>query len=102
MNLETQKQTKWIEMHQSQVNMCFLRGPLRWLMEQKKQNSFEVCKTHSAIQQFGYKRDFFTFAVTNQNEILGFGDGKVSALLSHSSCKQETVFKLLHNLQNPG
>ena len=27
-NLETQKQTKWIEMHQSQVNMCFLRGPL--------------------------------------------------------------------------
>ena len=68
----------------------------------KKQNSFEVCKTHSAIQQFGYKRDFFAFAVTNQNEILGFGDGKVSALLSHSSCKQETVFKLLHNLQNPG
>ena len=28
-NLETQKQTKWIEMHQSQVNMSFLRGPLR-------------------------------------------------------------------------
>ena len=28
-NLETQKQTKWIEMHQSQVNMYFLRGPLR-------------------------------------------------------------------------
>ena len=28
-NLETQKQTKWIEMHQSQVNICFLRGPLR-------------------------------------------------------------------------
>ena len=28
-NLETQKQTKWIEMHQSQVKMCFLRGPLR-------------------------------------------------------------------------
>ena len=28
-NLETQKQTKWIEMHQSQVNMCFLTGPLR-------------------------------------------------------------------------
>ena len=26
-NLEKQKQTKWIEMHQSQVNMCFLRGP---------------------------------------------------------------------------
>ena len=49
-----------------------------------------------------YKRDFFAFAVTNQYEILGFGDGKVSALLSHSSCKQETVFKLLHNLQNPG
>ena len=34
-NLETQKQTKWIKMHQSQVNMCFLRGPLRWLTEQK-------------------------------------------------------------------
>ena len=28
-NLETQKQTKWIEMHQSQVNICFLRGLLR-------------------------------------------------------------------------
>ena len=34
-NLETQKQTKWIEMHQSQVKMCFLRGPLDWLTEQK-------------------------------------------------------------------
>ena len=34
-NLQTQKQTKCIEMHQSQVNMCFLRGPLRWLTEQK-------------------------------------------------------------------
>ena len=34
-NLETQKQTKLIETHQSQVNMCFLRGLLRWLMEQK-------------------------------------------------------------------
>ena len=34
-NLKTQKQTKWIEMHQSQVKMCFLRGPLRWLTEQK-------------------------------------------------------------------
>ena len=34
-NLETQKQTKLIKTHQSQVNMCFLRGPLRWLMEQK-------------------------------------------------------------------
>ena len=34
-NLETQKQTKWIEMHQSQVKMCFLRGPLRWLTQQK-------------------------------------------------------------------
>ena len=30
-NLKTQKPTnfKWIEMHQSQVKMCFLRGPLR-------------------------------------------------------------------------
>ena len=28
-NLERQKQTKWIEMHQSQVIICFLRGPLR-------------------------------------------------------------------------
>ena len=34
-NIETQKQTKWIEMHQSQVNMCFLKGLLRWLTEQK-------------------------------------------------------------------
>ena len=34
-NLKTQKQTKWIEMHQSQVKMCFLRGPPRWLTEQK-------------------------------------------------------------------
>ena len=34
-NLETQEQTEWIEMHQSQVNMCFLKGPLRWLTEQK-------------------------------------------------------------------
>ena len=34
-NLETQKQTMWIEMHQSQVNMHFLRGPLRWMTEQK-------------------------------------------------------------------
>ena len=34
-NLKTQKQTKWIEMHQSEVNICFLRGPLRWLMQQK-------------------------------------------------------------------
>ena len=28
-NQKTQKQTRWIEMHQSQVKMCFLRGPLR-------------------------------------------------------------------------
>ena len=27
-NLERQDQTQWIEMHQSQVNMCFLRGPI--------------------------------------------------------------------------
>ena len=27
-NLERQEQTQWIEMHQSQVNMCFLRGPI--------------------------------------------------------------------------
>ena len=39
-NLEKQKQTKWMEMHQSQVNMCFLRGPLQWLTEQKNPNSF--------------------------------------------------------------
>ena len=32
-NLETQEQTQWIEMHQSQVNMCFLRGPIGWLTE---------------------------------------------------------------------
>ena len=31
----TQKQTKWIEMHQSQVNMCFLSGPVRRLKAQK-------------------------------------------------------------------
>ena len=37
-NLETQKQTKWIKMHQSQVNICFQRGLLRWLTEQKNQN----------------------------------------------------------------
>ena len=36
--LETQKQTKWIKMHQSQVNVCFERGPLRWLTEQKNPN----------------------------------------------------------------
>ena len=34
-NLKTQKKTKWIKMHQSKVKMCFLRGPLRWLTEQK-------------------------------------------------------------------
>ena len=28
-NLEAQKQTKCIKMHQLQVNMCFLIGPLR-------------------------------------------------------------------------
>ena len=28
-NLETEEQTEWIEMHQSLVNMFFLRGPLR-------------------------------------------------------------------------
>ena len=27
-NIETPKQTNWIEMHQSQVKMCFLRGLL--------------------------------------------------------------------------
>ena len=27
--------TKWIEMHKSLVKICFLRGPLRWLTEQK-------------------------------------------------------------------
>ena len=31
----TETETTWIETHQSQVNMCFLRGPLRWLTEQK-------------------------------------------------------------------
>ena len=39
-NLETQKQTEWIEVHRSQVNMCFLRGPLRWLTEQKNPKFF--------------------------------------------------------------
>ena len=34
-NIETPKQTNWIEMHQSQVKMCFLRGLLWWLTEQK-------------------------------------------------------------------
>ena len=32
----SQKQKiKWIEIHQSQLSICLLRGPLRWLMEQK-------------------------------------------------------------------
>ena len=34
-NVETQNETKWIERHQSQGNMYFLRGPLRWLTKQK-------------------------------------------------------------------
>ena len=62
----------------------------------------KFAKLAARYNEFGYKQDFFVFAVTHQYEILGFGDGKVSALPSHSSCKQETVFKLLHNLQNPG
>ena len=35
-NLNTQKQTKWIEMHQSQVKM-FPKRSARWLTEQKNQ-----------------------------------------------------------------
>ena len=48
-----------------QVNMCFLRGPLRWLREQKTQNSLEVCKTHSDKTNFAVKRDLLlkTFAI---------------------------------------
>ena len=44
-NLKTQKQTKWIETHQSQATMCFLRGPLDDWRNRKTRNSFEVCKT---------------------------------------------------------
>ena len=50
-NLETQKQTKWIEIHRSQVNMRFLRGPLRWMTEQKNPNFHRSFKPHSAIQR---------------------------------------------------
>ena len=34
-----------------QVITCFLRCPLRWWWNRKTQNSFEVWKTHSAIQR---------------------------------------------------
>ena len=54
-NLETQKQTKWIEMHQSQVKDVFPKRSA----EMKTQNSFEVCKTRSGIQRImAISRDF--------------------------------------------
>ena len=53
-----------------QVNMCFLRGPLRWLTEQKMQNSFEVCKTHSAIQRISLDRSLH--ACKKIHDSLGF------------------------------
>ena len=41
-------------MHQSQVIICFLRGPLRCWQNRKTQNSFEVCETRSVIQWISY------------------------------------------------
>ena len=66
-NLETEKQTKWIEMHQSQVNVVFPKRSA----EMKTQNSFEVCKTRSGIQRImaisrdfcGYSKLMFLFFV---------------------------------------
>ena len=66
-NLETEKQTKWIEMHQSQVNDVFPKRSA----EMKTQNSFEVCKTRSGIQRImaisrdfcGYSKLIFLFFV---------------------------------------
>ena len=66
-NLETQKQTKWIEMHQSQVKDVFPKRSA----EMKTQNSFEVCKTRSGIQRImaisrdfcGYSKLMFLFFV---------------------------------------
>ena len=66
-NLETEKQTKWIEMHQSQVNDVFPKRSA----EMKTQNSFEVCKTRSGIQRImaisrdfcGYSKLMFLFFV---------------------------------------
>ena len=55
-NLETQKQTKWIEMRQSQVIVCFLRGPLRWLMGQEKcKIPSKFAKRAAWYNEFGYK-----------------------------------------------
>ena len=62
-NLKTQKQTKWIEMHQSQVKMCFLRGPLDDWWNWKTQNSFEVCKnTQRDTNYLAISRDFFGYS----------------------------------------
>ena len=63
-NVEKQKQTKWIEMHQSQVNTCFLRGPLRWLTEQKNPKFFlSLQNTQRNIYEFAYNECTFLTAV---------------------------------------
>ena len=50
-------------MHQSQVKMCFLRGPLRWLTEQieKPKISLNFAKRKARYKEFGY-RDFFGYS----------------------------------------
>ena len=70
-NLKTQKKTKWIKMHQSTVKMCFLRGPLRWLTEQKNPKFLWTLQKaqrntkNLAISRvfFGYSKLIFLFFV---------------------------------------
>ena len=56
-NLETQKQTKWIKMQQSQGNVCFQRGPLRIKMingTEKPQFPLKFAKYTVRHNEFGY------------------------------------------------
>ena len=78
-NLKKQKQTKWIEMHQSQVKMCSLRGLLRWLTEQKNPKFLWTLQnaqrdtTNLAINRdfFGYSKLMFLLFVLYHFMLLG-------------------------------
>ena len=88
-NLETQKQTKWIEMHQSQLSIFFLRRPLRWLTEQKNPARYN---------EFGYNAFYYMYHNSSYNWGEGGGGGlfnlaKRMVLVLHKEleCKVEKL-----------
>ena len=98
MNHETQEQTDWIEMHQSQVNMCFLRGLLRWLTEQKNP------KFLWSLQNV--QRDTMNLAITGQSLhmlkswYIGGGPGQGSRCCFSDRLNQSLVLSVVQANSN--